>query len=197
MPLAQGYRCLVAVFLPFGRAISLFLAHRAGQSCQSKPTSGCQKLNPLFCGVWSPALFFGSKTMNGHRNQRFWGNLSWVGGDIRKNPPPQPMISIISACISESPIPFQKSVLIFSQPPEFQLSGGVAECCAFAWVVEPLLALGFSSHVLVFWWGEKPCEAPRRPSPLGTSRLGEVVKSTRPRLQESPYLPRRLGRSMP
>ena len=39
MPLAQGYGCLV-----FGRAISLFLAHRAAQSCQSKPTLGCRKL---------------------------------------------------------------------------------------------------------------------------------------------------------
>ena len=104
VPLAQGYRCLVAVFLPFHRAISLFLAHRAGQSCQSKSTLGCQKLNPLCCGVWSPALFFGSKTTNGHPNQRFWGNLSWVGGDIRKHPPPQPMISIIRSCIFESPI---------------------------------------------------------------------------------------------
>ena len=47
---------------------------------------GWQKLNPLFCGVWSSALIFGSKTMNGHPNQRFWGNLSWVGGDIRKTP---------------------------------------------------------------------------------------------------------------
>ena len=84
LPLAQGYRCLVAVFLPFGKAISLFLAHGAGQSCQSKPTLGCRKLNPLFCGVWSSTLFFGSKTMNGHPNQRFWGVLSWVGGDIRK-----------------------------------------------------------------------------------------------------------------
>ena len=111
----------------------------------------------------------------------------------QKKPPPQPMNSIIRSCIFESPILFQKSVLILSQPPEFQLSGGVVECCAFAWVVEPLLALGFSSHVLVFWWGEKPCEAPRRPSPLGTSRLGEVVKSTRPRLMESPYLPRNFG----
>ena len=27
VPLAQGYRCVVAVFLPFGRAISLFLTH--------------------------------------------------------------------------------------------------------------------------------------------------------------------------
>ena len=41
VPLAQGYRCLVAFFLPFGRAIPQPLAHRAGQSCQSKPTSGC------------------------------------------------------------------------------------------------------------------------------------------------------------
>ena len=40
VPLAQGYRCLVAVFLPFDRAIFLFLAHRAGQSCQAKPTFG-------------------------------------------------------------------------------------------------------------------------------------------------------------
>ena len=117
VPLAQGYRCLVAVFLPFGRAISLFLAHRAGQSCQSKPTLGCQRLNPLFCGVWSPALFFGSKTMNGHPNQRFWGDLSWVGGDIRKNPPPQPTISIISACISESPIPFSEISSDFQPTP--------------------------------------------------------------------------------
>ena len=93
VPLAQGYRCLVAGFQPFGRAICLFLAHRAGQSCQSKPTLGCRGLNPLFGGVWSPVLFFGSKTMNGHPNQRFLGNLSWVGGGIRKNPPPQPMIA--------------------------------------------------------------------------------------------------------
>ena len=197
VPLAQGYRCLVAVFLPFGRAISLFLAHRAGQSCPSKPTLGCQKLDPPFCGVWSSALFFASKTTKGHRNQRFSGYLSWVGGDIRKKNPPQPMISIIASCISESCFFFQKSVLIFSQPPVFRLGGGVAECCAIVWVVEPLLALGFSYHVLVFWWGEKPCEAPRWPSPLGTSRVGEVVKFTRPRLQESPYLPRRLGLNMP
>ena len=161
----------------------------------SEPAS---KLNPLFCGVWSSALFFGSKTMDGHPNQRFWGVLSWVGGDIRKKPPPQAMISIIASCISASRFSFQKSVLIFSQPPKFQLkSGGVAECCAIVWVVESLLALGFSSLVLVFWWGEKPVEAPRRPPPLGTSRLGEVFKSTRPRLLESPHLPRRLGRNMP
>ena len=32
VPLAQGYRCLVAVFLPFGRAISLFLATANGIS---------------------------------------------------------------------------------------------------------------------------------------------------------------------
>ena len=95
MYLAQGYRCLVAVFLPFDRGISLFLAHGAGQSCQSKPTLGCQKLNPLFCEVWSSALFFGSKTINEHPNQSFWGDLSWVGGDIRRNLPPQPIISII------------------------------------------------------------------------------------------------------
>ena len=93
MPLAQGYRCLVAVCLPFGRATSLFVAHRAGQSCQSKPNLGCKKLNPLFCGVWSPALFFGSKTINGHPNQGFWGNLSWVGGYIRETPPSQPVMS--------------------------------------------------------------------------------------------------------
>ena len=90
---SKDFRCrdftlvpLVAVFLPFGRAISLFWNHRAGESCQSKPILGCPKLNPLFCGVWSSALFFGSKTMNGHPNQRFWGTLSWVGWDIRKRP---------------------------------------------------------------------------------------------------------------
>ena len=64
--------------------------------------------------------------------------------------------------------------------------GGLLNFVPLYSVVEPLLALGFSSHVLVFWWGEKPCEAPRRPLPLGTSRLGEVVKSTRPRLQGPP-----------
>ena len=31
MPLAQDCRCLVAAFLPFHRAISLFSADRAGQ----------------------------------------------------------------------------------------------------------------------------------------------------------------------
>ena len=197
VPSDQCYRCPVAGFLPLGRAISLLLAHRAGQSCQSKPTLGCPKLNLLFCGVRSSALLFGSQTMNGHPNQRFWGVLSWVGGDIQKAPPPQPMISIIASYISESRICFfQNSVLIFSRPPEFQLSGGHAECSAIVWVVGPLLALGFSSHLLVFYWGEKPCEAPRRPSSLGTSRLREVVKSTQPRLIESLYLHRRSGRNM-
>ena len=85
VPLAQGDRCMVAVVLCFGRAISLFLAHRAGQCCQSKPTLGCRKLNLLFCGVWSVAFSFGSKTENGHPNQRLWGDLSWVGGSIRKS----------------------------------------------------------------------------------------------------------------
>ena len=66
-------------------------------------------------------------------------------------PPPEPMISIIESCISEShSFFFRKLVLIFSLLPEFQLSGGFAECCAIVWVVEPLLALAFSSHVLVF-----------------------------------------------
>ena len=79
MPLAQCYCYLVAVFLPLGRAISLFLAKRAGQSCQSGPTLGGRKLSPLFCGVWSSALFFGSKAMNGHPNHIFLGNseLGW------------------------------------------------------------------------------------------------------------------------
>ena len=32
VPLAQGYKCLVAILLPFGRALSLFLAHCNGIS---------------------------------------------------------------------------------------------------------------------------------------------------------------------
>ena len=126
MPPAQGYGCVVAVFPAFGRAISVLLAYRARQSCQSKPILGCRKLNPLLCGVRSSALFVGSKTMNGHPNQIFWGDLSLVGGDIKKKTPPQPMISLISACIFESPIFFFRNQFSFSANPlGVRLVGGL------------------------------------------------------------------------
>ena len=125
VPLAQGYRCLVAACLPFGRVLLLFLADTAGQSCQSKLTPGCQKLNPLFCGLWRSALFFGSKTENGHSNQIYWGDLSWADGDVRK-PPPQPMLSIIASCISESRIFLFRNQFSFSPNPlSFRLMGGL------------------------------------------------------------------------
>ena len=59
------------------------------------------------------------------------------------------MISIIASCISEFRISFSELSYDFQPTSEFQLSGGVAECCAIVWVVEPLLALGFASRVLI------------------------------------------------